>query len=218
MKNKIQITAVIILSLLIASAGTLWAKYEPQEDLIDFYKKQGKTEATVEAYHERMNELFNDKTELLITKYDEKAVDEAPKDGEPCTEENVSTYCVAETAVNEYFAFQEVLLEHRTKIEIPEKPEEEADGDTAGKQLISDLAELQSQRLRFIDEELDVGYEVMDLTLKAYNELHRAYPLHKKYEEIKKELIQYRDMMAEVRHQVEFFPTKFIDVSTTSCT
>lgn len=209
---KKQKLVLIVLSLVLISTGTLLAKYEPKENLAAFYKSQISTEETITAYHTRMNELFNDKIDLLINNYD-KAVDTVPEISQECEENNVSTYCLSELAVKEFFSFREAMIARKQEFEVPSKIEGEIKQD----QLITDLANLQTGKDELISTEIDVAYETMDSALKAYNELHRAYPLHKKYKEIIKELEKYRDMLTEIRHQIEFFPNKFIDASTTQC-
>lgn len=208
--GKLLIAALAI--MLAVSAGTLLAEYEPKENLQTFYREQGSTEEVAAVYHERMNELFNAKIELLINEDVEegavRADNNAPENEDSCTPNNVSTFCVASQAVNEYFAFQEVMLEKLEAVELAEA--------VAGKN-ISALSGLEAERKQFINEELDVGLQALDVTVAAYSELHRAYPLHKKYQEIIGQLEKYRDMLSDVRHEVTFFPMKFIDVSTTQC-
>lgn len=208
---KKQKLVLIVLSLVLISAGTLLAKYEPKEDLAAFYKSQPSTEETIVSYHGRMNDLFNDKIDLLINNYD-KAVDTVPETNKTCEANNVSTYCLSELAVEEFFAFREAMIERKQELEFGS-----VQGAEQQDKLITDLADLQTGKDVLIDTEIDVAYETMDAALKAYNELHRAYPLHKKYKEIIKELEKYRDMLVEIRHQIEFFPNKFIDASTTQC-
>lgn len=209
-KGKLLLAAIV--ATITVGAGTLWAGYEPKEDLQAFYRGQGSTEEVAVAYHQRMNELFNAKIELLIGEDgagDSGGVENnAPESEESCTQKNVSTFCVAAQAVNEYFAFQEIMLEKLDAVE--------AVGAASGES-ISGMAALESERTKFINEELDVALQTMDVAVAAYGELHRAYPLHKKYQEIIKQLEKYRDMLADVRHEVTFFPLKFIDVSTTQC-
>ena len=75
-----------------------------------------------------------------------------------------------------------------------------------------------SARLEAIVREKETAKRALDQTLAAYNELRTAWPMHKKYMKIYDSLIKYRDKMVEIRNQVEEFPSKFIDASTTKCT
>jgi len=75
-----------------------------------------------------------------------------------------------------------------------------------------------SARLEAITREKSSAKRALDQTLSAYNELRTAWPMHKKYMEIYKSLTKYRDKMVEIRKQVEEFPSKFIDATTTKCT
>lgn len=69
-----------------------------------------------------------------------------------------------------------------------------------------------------ITREKTAAKEALDQTLSAYNELRVAWPMHKQYVKIYADLLKYRDKLVEVRHQVESFPSKFIDATTTKCT
>lgn len=75
-----------------------------------------------------------------------------------------------------------------------------------------------SARLEAITREKSAAKQALDQTLSAYNELRTAWPMHKKYMEIYESLTTYRDKMVEIRKQVEEFPSKFIDATTTKCT
>lgn len=74
-----------------------------------------------------------------------------------------------------------------------------------------------SARLEAIAREKTAAKRALDQTLAAYNELRTAWPMHQKYMRIYDSLIKYRDKMVEIRNQVEEFPSKFIDASTTKC-
>ena len=87
------------------------------------------------------------------------------------------------------------------------------------------LARLQSQRaltvsarMEAIEREIDDAKRALDVTLATYDELKTAWVMHLRYVEIYKNLVKFRDKMVEVRHQVEDFPNKFIDATTTMCT
>lgn len=75
-----------------------------------------------------------------------------------------------------------------------------------------------SARLEAIDREIKTSKRALDQTLAAYEELKTAWPMHKRYVEVYEDLVKYRDKMIEVRHQIEEYPSKFIDATTTMCT
>lgn len=75
-----------------------------------------------------------------------------------------------------------------------------------------------SARLEALTREKQDAKSALDETLSAYDELRTAWPMHKKYMAIYQSLLKFRDKMVEIRHQVEMFPSKFIDATTTKCT
>lgn len=74
-----------------------------------------------------------------------------------------------------------------------------------------------SARLDAIKREIVTSKRALDQTLAAYNELKTAWPMHKQYVQIYKNLVEYRNKLVEVRHHVEEYPSKFIDATTTKC-
>jgi len=74
-----------------------------------------------------------------------------------------------------------------------------------------------SSNLTKIQNELVAAKNTLDQTLSAYDQLRTAWPMHLKYKEIYSLLEEYRDHLVDVRHQTDLFPSKFIDMTTTSC-
>lgn len=168
------------------------------------------------------------------------------KDGEPALKpcpasekENYSPYCLAQKILtNEregYLAYMRALDCRRsqvfdTKAELisyTDVLETAMSGGIANPAVTDAVAEpvYQTQkaveisaRLEAIDREKSKAMRAVDQSLAAYNELRTAWPMHQKYIQIYKDLIIYRDKMVEIRNQVEEFPAKFIDASTTKCT
>lgn len=68
-----------------------------------------------------------------------------------------------------------------------------------------------------IDRELAIARQALDQALSVYNELQMALPTHKKYKEVYKKLEQYRDKVARIRREVEYYPNTFLNVTTTAC-
>ncbi len=68
-----------------------------------------------------------------------------------------------------------------------------------------------------IDEEIKIAKKALDQTLSAYDQLRLAWPMHVRYKQIYKDLQDYRDKIVDIRHQVDLYPSKFIDLTTTKC-
>lgn len=205
------------------------------------------TEDVMVLYHQTINEKFNEYIATMIK--GQKAAEESgqqdpnglppakdPTTGQPqaCTEDNYSTYCVAQTLLSSpYFghmAYRQSLL-CRKKLVFDSSKDISAfktysDAMILGsknEQNVTDIYQSQkalevSGRSVAIDRELSSAKQALDQTLAAYNELKVAWPMHKKYMKIYDDLLKFRDKMVEIRHQVEEFPAKFIDVTTTQCT
>lgn len=163
------------------------------------------------------------------------------KDGnwQPCPAGNYSTYCVSQQIIPDetkgYLAYMRALDCRRgdlfdTKAELigyTDVLETVLSGGIANPVVTDAVAPQVTQtqkameisaRLEAIDREKSKAMRAVDQTLAAYDELRTAWPMHQKYIQIYKDLIIYRDKMIEIRNQVEEFPAKFIDASTTKCT
>ena len=163
-------------------------------------------------------------------------VDPATGIPKACDGKNYSTYCVAATLLSSpkygYMTYSKALECRRYQI-FDNKEDARAYSDyvesaaslgTAAP-AIRAPAVYQTQKaleisakLSAITREKDAAKRALDETLSAYDQLKTAWPMHKKYMEIYKDLIKFRDKMVEIRHQIEQFPAKFIDVTTTRCT
>jgi hypothetical protein len=189
------------------------------------------TEQVMEKYHKKINEEFNKYTarmieaETLAAKTGQREdAGRPPKpvsENEPqvlqaCTSDNYSTYCVGQTLLtNEqygYIAYIRALDCKRNKI-YDSTQAEKSQFTSQGQ-----AALMMSARLEAIAREKTAAKRALDQTLSAYNELRMAWPMHKSYMKIYESLIKYRDKLVEIRNQVEEFPSKFIDASTTKCT
>lgn len=143
-------------------------------------------------------------------------------DGNP----NISTYCLAEEATDEYFEFREAMVSARVSLK------QEAYANSGSQATLqrsipgtaADLVTGQQNLLKYgeqineIDRELNVSRQSLDQALAAYNEMQMALPLHRKYMEIIKALEVYRDKIADIRTKVHAYPAEFLDVTTASCT
>jgi len=190
------------------------------------------TEAVMVLYHKNINTTFNQYIVKMI-----EAESEAVKTGKinpdgrapapvsadnpqvlkdcPADGSNFSTYCVAQRLLTDetggYFAYQRALDCRRGQL---------FDSSQKGKDTYASQGQaalMMSARLDAIAREKTSAKRALDQTLSAYNELRTAWPMHKKYIQIYESLIKYRDKMVEIRNQVEEFPSKFIDASTTKC-
>jgi hypothetical protein len=157
----------------------------------------------------------------------------------PCKDANYSTYCVAQKLLTDpgwgYMAYEKAL-DCRAGQYFDTKDEQLSYSDyvetvlsagvstpstvkeTAGPVYQAQKALEISARIDALKREKQDSKNTLDQTLSAYNELRTAWPMHKEYMKIYKSLLTFRDKMVEIRHQVEEFPSKFIDATTTKCT
>lgn len=204
-------------------------------------------EQVIEEYHKNMNDKFNEYTKKMLEEQEKASKtntpdpnSKAPESGD-CTglSDNYSTYCVAKTLLsNETSGYMEYLkaLDCR-KNQFFDTKEDELSYADVGETILSagvsnpgaveeqypEIYQLQksmemSARLDAVTREIDSAKQTLDVTLATYNELKTAWAMHKRYVEIYESLVKYRDKMVEIRHQVEDFPSKFIDATTTMCT
>ena len=69
----------------------------------------------------------------------------------------------------------------------------------------------------FADHEITFAKQALDQTLSAYDQLRVAWPIHMKYIDIYAALEKYRDKLVSIRNATNQYPSKFIDLTTTSC-
>ncbi len=190
----------------------------------------------IKSYHNDMNDLMNDFSEKLIDGVDAGA----PTCGEtPCDslqaeaicrasapEKNVSTFCLAVIMTDQYLAFQKALDSsdegsHSKHVDDKIKDEEESGGletlirtQARIDQSIEDMLDRQS----LINEQVETAKQVLDTAIATYNQLLMYYRIHVAYEGVIESLEEYRDELSSVRNQVEKYPDKFHNVTTTECT
>lgn len=226
----------------------------------------------VDEYHENINKLFNgyiasvvklglsekpedfnkllelstpppQKTKINPEKPDVKEI----VGREPCTSKdgvkNLSTYCLSQAAVPEYFLYRAVLIEVRKRASQQALFRIESgranDAGTGVEQrgpfkTLGDLwrgeksLQAYGETINRVDRETELGRTALDQGLSAYNEIQFSLPLHKKYKQFMDALAggfkavfvggKYREEAAAIRKQVEFYPTTFLDLTTTQCT
>ena len=199
-------------------------------------------EQVIEEYHDTMNEAFNEYTLKMLEGQEEASKSntpdpnsKAPENGD-CTglTDNYSTYCVAKTLLsNETSGYMEYLKaldcrktsffdtgtekdyynEYQEFMIIGKDNEKKTDTIYQAQKALEI-----SGRQDAIEREIDSAKQTLDVTLATYDELKTAWAMHIRYVEIYESLVKYRDKMVEIRDQVEDFPSKFIDATTTMCT
>ncbi|MEK7528818.1 MAG: hypothetical protein AAB592_03545 [Patescibacteria group bacterium] len=231
----------LVVAMLVVVFGTfLWGSrgVSAEKDIppVDYVGKD--IEQIVEGYHTAMNNLVNFKIKKFMSYSEEELLkfDVPPRektrtvpddDGrrreeptskyEPCTEENTSTVCLSQAMVREYFAFRTALENKRTSLEGEVKKQAADEEKPVKRQTLTDLASLQSQNSQFVTAELDIARKALDTTLLAYNELHTAWPMHKKYQTLIGRLEDYRDELSDLRFEIEKYPSVFLNATTASC-
>lgn len=210
----------------------------------------------VNAYHKKMNEKFNARAGKMIDAMSKAQKPEelvavvkmfvppkvvpksSPQVREPCTPDNLSTYCLSLEGANEYFLFRDAMTqireEEKEKASVrletltgkkseqaPQGPivEQRSYAGTVadifrGQKTIQDYGAV----INRIDQELNIARKTLDQALSAYNELQTAYIMHRKFQEMIRSLEQYRDAVSSMRKQIEQYPAAFLDVTTTACT
>jgi hypothetical protein len=146
----------------------------------------------------------------------------------PCAayeeQDNLSTYCVAMDATQEYFKLRQALnflktqmmtnVIQKMKTSDGQAPKE---GAATFRQAIESADEYNAD-FSEMDNEIALARDVLDSALGAYNELQQALPLHFKYMDTITALEEYRDAIADVRREIDFYPMIFKDVTTNQCT
>lgn len=204
---------ISLLSALLAMVTTYggYTIYAADEELDGNFRASGlEFEEALEFYHDEMNHYFNTKItalNLLLEEEDffEKEEFKVPEDG-VCTEENVSTFCVAEGALQIYLDYALALDIVAGQLATIEDDDE-----------LEDIIERTTERNEKIVPEYDIAKTAMDSTLAAFNEYRLAYPMHQQYEEVIEDLIKYKLQLKDLRLETDEFPLRFIDSSTTQC-
>lgn len=198
------------------------------------YTDSKDVDTVIDAYQESMNKLFNARIKVMVKellpagnedkklseedvkrifsllappaiKYDKNGLPVGRKECEGVSgKPQLSTYCLAQDAVKEYFLFREAI--------VYAKKEEK------GKITTMPTALKYQATLEKIDRELELSRDALDKGLAAYSELQMALPMHKKYMEVVAALTEYKKAVSEIRKSIDLFPDTFINVSTTSCT
>ena len=219
-KAKISLITALITMLSVFGGYRLYAD--------DFRLPNDDYEAVFGAYHDEMSSLFNSKVERLkeITKDGnfmkdpkKKADFLVPADidqendqvvviAEKCRADkrnNVSPLCVSMESLAIYMDYVRIL--------------EASKGELAAREgaTINSVLQGIGAKNSAIRKEVENARRVLENTLAVYNEFLHAYPMHIRYQEIIKQLLKYKLALKDIRKEVQFFPAKFIDATTTQC-
>ncbi len=177
----------------------------------NFFEGIDSVDEVVVQYHLLVNEAVN--------KYLEKLTDEDYQDYEAtayvsadeCSDANVSTYCLA-VLLNEYLLdFELKLRSMETDLDLYDEEDTAiTDLDSAFVKVLNDNAK--------IDREIKVARSSLDLTLAVYNQVASVYPLHKEMADLILNMENYRNNLAEIRRQMELYPSRFNNATSPYCT
>lgn len=210
----------------VVSAGVVYGGYTLYAVTYEFENQGLEYGTTFNAYHEEMNDYFNEKLEKLV-----KIVDENP-DGftqdkvfkvpdnidvvndsldvvlTKCGADNVSGYCVSMGALSRYMNYAKKLDQIGKSL----PPVSQSGGAT-----VSELLNRTNSRKEEVLTESKEARVVMEAAVQSYNEFMGAYPMHKKYEVIIVDLIRYKLALKTIKNKVTRFPSKFIDATSSQC-
>ncbi len=203
---------------------------EPDRDYYSFESVSLGYYFIKEEYHADMNDYFNTRLEKLTDLLDDpkmftnpekrKLIDPPPDVNagnykEKCEfdeekgPKNLSTFCTAMGALDIYINYVRQLDEQKGKLPVMDF--------AAAVITVNEVFNLKEQQDKDIVQEVAKAELVLNSTLNAYNEFRLAYPMHKKYEKIIIDLTKYKLALKKIRLQVDTFPNKFIDATSTVC-
>lgn len=226
-QTTISIIIAVFVSIFTYGSYTIYAE---SNVTFDFRKESDYLDA-IDRYHMEMNSFFNGKIAALrevvkevdgesdfLTDPKKRKMFEVP-DGidkksddlstivKKCNENgsNVSTYCVSMEAL-------QIYMEYIRHLGVLKSSIDDLPADTA-----MEKVEQLMQKSSVIEEEVESARAIMEATIATYNEFSLAYPMHQKYRQIAKELVQYKLTLKDIRKRVMLFPVKFIDASSSQC-
>jgi hypothetical protein len=173
------------------------------------YSKSESIDAAIITYHVEVNDITNEFIKTLIT---EKTPNVAHVlDSADCESGNVSTYCLA-VRLNDELLGLELYLTSR----LGELAEVEEDEDEELNDLEKAIAAAASQDYK-ITTELVAAQDSLDVLLNVYNQIQLVYPLHREFGVLFTSLEGFNKALANVRNEVEVFPSTFNDVTMVKC-
>lgn len=214
-KNKFIFLLVLLIVIAIGTLQRLPTQFA-EAAREDFTRPELCLGQALLGYHRTMNDMFNEKIDLLTSGKPRTFVDKLPEIDlntgrrKECEVNNITTFCVAREAVNYYESLLTILKVHQERVS------DAASGAIKTATIDQELNAL-TGRAELIKREVENAKNAMDLALATYHEFRMAYPLHKKFEETYVSLEKFRDKMAEMRRLVSLYRYKFVDVTTTAC-
>ncbi len=174
-----------------------WVFWESE----DFYRRE---EVTV-AYHLKINDMVNVHLKKLTA---EGVTPDVSYPGSPdnCSEDNVSTFCLAVRMNAEYDLFKAEMLNRVDQFDVVEN------GTYLDQAIDADRSRGES-----IEREINNAALAMDLLLSGYNQIQVVYPVHRELGTLFQNLEAFRDELANTRDIVEKFPARFNDAVTLDC-
>src|SRR3989339_1200746 len=135
------------------------------------------------AHHKYMNDLFNSKVKKI--KDLSVITTETTADITSCSEDNISTYCLATQGSEELKAYILALKDFDSQgLAI----------DTQSNNSIQNYVYTQGETSEVnISQEIDAAIESFDLALTLYDGYLKNYQMHKEYKKIIEDLEKYRD-------------------------
>lgn len=190
--------------------GMLMPQFEGgniKTSILEYGLPGSKLEDDIIRFHLQVNETTNDYLDKL-TSTDEPNVD-YPTSEEGCSEDNVSTFCLASVLNEELTAFEIGMLFHKDNFR---DATDDFEAITIG-----DAMKQQELRGSLIDSEIEAARKAVNLTLAVYNQAQLTYPVHEEFIKMVNNLEEYRDNLADIRTVIEQYPYKFNNATTTQC-
>ncbi len=222
-QTTISLITAIFVSFFVYGGYTIYAASNVTFD----FREQKDYMSVIDNYHREMNSFFNRKVTALreltkdddfLTNPEKRKMFEVPPDIDKKNDDletvikkcakngnNISTYCVSMEALEVYMEYVRHL--GAIKDNLSDLPADSIDDK---------IRQLAAKNQK-IEQEVEDARAVMEATLATYNEFSMAYPMHKKYVMIAKQLVKYKLTLKDIRKRVMLFPIKFIDASTTQC-
>ncbi len=200
-----QYGALTAISFLVGMVMPQFFGNNLQANLVNPYARADSWEEAVIEYHLQANELTNEFLKSLTQ--DEEPLVNFPGKPEACERDNVSTYCLGVQLSEELMLLESDLIERRNEFQV----------DLNSAQELEDLALQNASTSQRIDEEITSARESLELTLAVYNQAQLVYPIHREFEGLIANLERYRDALADVRDEIELYPSRFTGVTTATC-
>lgn len=194
--------------------GFLWPRFSGanvQTDSID-YSTYSSIDSIVLAFHKDVNETTNEKIAQLITSTRPNVL--YPASDSDCTDDNLSTYCLAYVLDGKLLAFEQALQSRKSNLS---ELQEQANQAENSLNTLTDAIQFANQQSAVVDEQMKNAEAAVELTLAVYNQIQIVYPLHTELKSFVGNLEAFRDNLATVRNVIEGYPAKFNGASTAQC-